>query len=187
MTLYLIRHTRVQITPGICYGQSDIPLADTFESEAEEILRKLPQKGFPVYSSPLSRCTELAHKISSTFHIDPRLMELDFGKWEMKAWEKIDRIKSDFWMEDFVTRTCPDGESYQQMASRVACAAEQIARECPEAAVIVTHSGVIRLFWVWAHERPLSDAFEFQIGYGDIYRVKCQGSQFLEFQSLTGF
>lgn len=33
MKLYLVRHTRVDVPSGICYGQTDVPLADSFETE----------------------------------------------------------------------------------------------------------------------------------------------------------
>lgn len=35
MEVILIRHTSVDVPPGTCYGQSDVPLRDTFEQEAE--------------------------------------------------------------------------------------------------------------------------------------------------------
>src|SRR5690606_3084199 len=34
--LYLIRHTRVGCTPGLCYGQLDVPLAESFAAEAQD-------------------------------------------------------------------------------------------------------------------------------------------------------
>jgi len=41
MEIYLIRHTAVQ-APGICYGHYDVPLADTFATEAAQLRTKLP-------------------------------------------------------------------------------------------------------------------------------------------------
>ena len=35
MELILIRHTSVDVPPGVCYGQTDVPLKSTFEQEAE--------------------------------------------------------------------------------------------------------------------------------------------------------
>ena len=34
MRLHFIRHTRPDIARGVCYGQSDIPLAASFAEEA---------------------------------------------------------------------------------------------------------------------------------------------------------
>ncbi len=41
MTIYLIRHTKVAVKPGICYGQSDVGLADSFNKEAKIIQDKI--------------------------------------------------------------------------------------------------------------------------------------------------
>ena len=37
MEVLLIRHTAVEVAPGICYGQTDVPLKSTFEQEAEVV------------------------------------------------------------------------------------------------------------------------------------------------------
>lgn len=34
MEVILIRHTSVDVPPGVCYGQTDVPLKPTFEQEA---------------------------------------------------------------------------------------------------------------------------------------------------------
>ena len=34
MEVILIRHTSVDVPPGMCYGQTDVPLKPTFETEA---------------------------------------------------------------------------------------------------------------------------------------------------------
>ncbi len=171
MSLYLVRHTRVQIAPGICYGQSDIPLAETFKEEVAAVSGKLPAGDFPVYASPLSRCVRLAAQIAPAYRADERLMELNFGDWEMKTWDDIPRNESEKWMEDFVHRACPGGESYGQMAARVMPCITQIARAHPAGAVIVTHSGVIRLVWANAAGKPLAQAFDLRLDFGEVFSV----------------
>ena len=34
MDIIMVRHTRVGVPKGTCYGWSDVPVADTFEQEA---------------------------------------------------------------------------------------------------------------------------------------------------------
>jgi alpha-ribazole phosphatase len=84
MEAYLIRHTKVAVEPGLCYGQTDVPLAASFEIEAETVKQKLSEPdGVITYSSPLSRCQKLAKFLhSGTVRIDPRLMEMHFGVLE---------------------------------------------------------------------------------------------------------
>ncbi len=85
MEIYLIRHTQPKVASGICYGQSDIGLANSFPEELaslKEELKHLLDDHNMVYSSPLSRCQKLAHSLfKEVIVIDPRLMELDFGTW----------------------------------------------------------------------------------------------------------
>ena len=62
MEVILIRHTSVDVPPGMCYGQTDVPLKPTFEAEAavtaENLKAYLPFDH--VYTSPLTRCVRLA-------------------------------------------------------------------------------------------------------------------------------
>ena len=61
MILTLIRHTSVAVPKGVCYGQSDVALAGSFDSEAKVVCGRLKGRRFDeVYSSPLSRCVKLA-------------------------------------------------------------------------------------------------------------------------------
>ena len=89
MEIYLIRHTTPEIEKGVCYGDSDIPLKDTFFLESEKVLNAIPLNFDEVYSSPLQRCKQLAHVISEDITIDNRLKELNFGSWELKKWSDI--------------------------------------------------------------------------------------------------
>ena len=41
MNTYFIRHTSVDVAPGVCYGRSDVPLSDTFEEEASRTLEQI--------------------------------------------------------------------------------------------------------------------------------------------------
>ena len=64
MKLYLIRHTSLQIVPGVCYGQSDIDVAASFSQELNLIKRALSSTQFDaIYTSPLQRCTKLAEAL----------------------------------------------------------------------------------------------------------------------------
>jgi hypothetical protein len=126
MEVYLIRHTTPKVDKGICYGQSDISCTDSFMEEAARIIKNLPERFDAVYSSPLIRCSCLAENLAKpdSILIDSRLMEVNFGLWEMKKWDDIDKSLLDVWMKDFVvmtlkvngktccsTRTLPEGSS----------------------------------------------------------------------------
>ena len=55
MKITLIRHTRVAVETGICYGWSDVGVAPSFETEASRVKENISNERFDiVYSSPLS-------------------------------------------------------------------------------------------------------------------------------------
>ena len=59
MQLHLIRHPRPAIEPGICYGQSDIGLAESAVEVATRLKPLLPD-AYTVHASPLLRARLLA-------------------------------------------------------------------------------------------------------------------------------
>lgn len=139
MRLFLIRHPQPEITPGICYGRSDLPLCQPWSADA---LRAHLPASVPVVSSPLQRCRALAAALASDYRIDERLTELDFGAWEMQAWDDIPRAQIDAWAADPLGFRAHGGESVAQMQARIRQAlAELDGRDC----VWVTHAGVMKL------------------------------------------
>lgn len=148
MILHLIRHPKPLVDPGICYGRLDIP-AENPESVAEQLQRELPP-GLPVWSSPLRRCRALAELLHPAPCIDPRLVEMDFGRWEGVHWDAVPRAEIDAWAADVAGYAPPGGESPLMLQDR---ALDFVAgMDVPEA-VIVTHAGVIRT--LLAHWRGL--------------------------------
>ncbi|WP_288171946.1 histidine phosphatase family protein, partial [Porphyromonas sp. CAG:1061] len=54
------RHTSLKISGDICYGASDIEVAETFEAEAAEVRKRLSVERYDaVFTSPLSRASKL--------------------------------------------------------------------------------------------------------------------------------
>lgn len=173
MNLYLIRHTSIAISPGICYGQSDVELADTFIDEAEEIKVQISDIKFDkIYSSPLTRCKKLAeHIFSSDIIYDNRLMELNFGEWELQAWDKINHPQINRWMTDFVNTPCPKGESFIELHNRVKGFLNDFKKEKLNNVSIITHGGVIRSIIAHIHNEDLKNAFKREINYGTINKL----------------
>lgn len=139
MRTFLIRHPKPDIDTGICYGRSDPGLADDPVGCAEALAPLLP-KDAPLYTSPLRRCLELARALHDAPMIDERLVEMDFGDWEMRRWDDIPRAEIDAWAADPVGYSPPGGESPLAMRARVAT----LLRELPGTAVLVAHGGVLR-------------------------------------------
>ncbi|MBU2950047.1 alpha-ribazole phosphatase [Tamlana agarivorans] len=180
MEIYLIRHTTPAVEKGICYGQTDLDLVENHEEEFAAILSKLPkEKEFRVISSPLKRCTSLAETFSETATLEPRLKELNFGDWEMQAWNDIPEEAMAPWMTDFVNVAVPNGESYVQLASRVQAYFEDLAHSNnPKDHIIVCHAGPMRAFLAHVLDIPLKDSFKIKIQYGDVFHLKLENGKF---------
>jgi len=174
MEIYLIRHTTPAIEKGVCYGQSDIALKNTFLQEASLVLGNLPKNITKVYSSPLKRCTHLAKLIDDNYSTDARLMEINFGLWELKKWDDIPWEESKLWMEDFVNVSVPNGESYIALQERVIDFYKEIIKnhESSKVIAIVTHAGVIRALLSYLRNIDLKDSFEIKVIYGQVFRVE---------------
>ena len=169
MELILVRHTKVAVE-GVCYGFSDVDLADTFEEEKDEVLKKVDSTNSVIFSSPLSRCTKLASHISSKYKSDERIKELNFGDWEMKKWDDLSDPEFDVWMNDYINYKCPNGESLLDMKDRVEAFYKGIATGNYDKVILVTHGGVIRLFHHLINGIYLDEIFNIKIEYGDVIK-----------------
>lgn len=141
MALILVRHTTPLVAQGTCYGRSDLPLAASFEAEAEAVRDKLSSLGAggPVLTSPLTRCRRLADSLGPA-QIHDAFTEMDFGRWEGLAWDAIPRAELDAWAQDFMGARPHGGESVAALRDRVARGLAGLA----PGTVIVTHAGVIK-------------------------------------------
>lgn len=173
MNIWLIRHTKVDLKTGICYGQSDISLAHTFKDEALVIKNQVSEINFDkIFSSPLSRCKKLSDFLfNSEIIYDDRLMELNFGEWELQEWDKIKHPDIDRWMSDFVNTPCPNGESFIDLHNRVGTFLSEIKNNQYDNIAIVTHGGVIRSFIAHIKNEDLKNAFKREINYGTINKL----------------
>lgn len=172
MEVILIRHTKVNNPTSVCYGQTDIGLASSFENEKDSILSKLTLTDpFTVYSSPAKRCTRLAESIVCTYKVDTRLQEMNFGDWENTPWQDIPQPQLTLWMEDFVTIQTPHGESFLDLHKRVKEFITELQQSESDKVILITHAGVIRSILCDSLGIPLVNAFRLTIDYGSISKL----------------
>ncbi len=179
MKLTLIRHTSLQIEPGICYGQSDIDVAASFASELASTQSKLANSAFDaLYTSPLQRCVKLAEalNLSEVAH-DNRLKELYFGDWELRAWDDIPRDIFDAWAHDYANKAPPNGETFSQLQQRgIHFLAEMLAKHANEHIAIISHGGMIRALLAHVLNMELKGLFRFTIDYGSVTQLDFSGT-----------
>lgn len=168
--IYFVRHTKVGIAKGICYGHSEVPLAKSFTFEAQMVNQMLSQISFSsVYSSPLSRCLKLATYCGfSKIKIEDDLIELDFGDWEMQKWDTIDMS---IWEKDWINNPPPNGESFAMMYQRTTRFFNQIAPQKGNI-IIFTHNGVINCAKAYYKNIKLENTFNTTTPYGGIYCIE---------------
>jgi len=174
MQLYLVRHSRPAIAKGICYGQTDLDVAETFAEDLKLICSKLMDVSVSIgFSSPLQRCTKLAERLPlKSLKTDPLLMELNFGDWEMQAWEQIPRQQIAAWSATYIDMPPPNGESFATLQQRVIKFINQLKNQHQgDNILIITHAGVIRAMLALALNLPLSEVFKFQLDYGSVTQL----------------
>jgi alpha-ribazole phosphatase len=172
MQVYLIRHTATNADKGLCYGQTDLELKTPFLPTFVSIKNKLPKNINRVYSSPLRRCTQLATFLSNQhYEVNDLLKELNFGNWENQYWNDLPQEEMTLWMNDFVHVCPPNGESFEELNTRVKHFIDHTLfknHDEHESIVIITHAGIIRSFICNLLELDLSKAFKINIDYGAV-------------------
>lgn len=173
MNITLIRHTRVAVEPGLCYGWTDVGLAPSFGDEAQQVKQSLAGRQFDrIYSSPLSRCRKLAAYCGFLSPIeDERLKELNFGSWEMKKWDNIADPTLQSWYKDWIHQPAGGAESYEDQCRRVAEFLDELKTSGIGQACIFTHRGVIACAMVYAGICSIGDSFSFEVDYGSLNRI----------------
>lgn len=148
MKLWLVRHGPPLVESGVCYGASDVPADPQGTLQAAHALARRLPTGLAVRCSPLRRCRQLADALSAlrpdlAGRADPRLAEMDFGRWEGAPWDAIGPAEFHGWTADFPGYRCGGGESVAQLMARVAMALAD-TRRAGRDALWITHGGVVR-------------------------------------------
>jgi alpha-ribazole phosphatase len=140
--LYLVRHAAVAVPAGVCYGRSDVKLAEPVVELARSLSLVLPPV-IPVFTSPLSRCLLLAQAICASPLVDARLAEMDFGAWEMRRFDDVPRAQIDAWAADPLGFRAPGGETGDEVILRAEMALVEILASGSDA-IVVSHGGPLR-------------------------------------------
>lgn len=172
MECWLVRHTSVDVPAGTCYGRSDVPLRDSFGDEAAVVRQQLDGERFDaVFCSPLSRCTRLAAACGYGDAVrDDRLLELDFGAWEMQPFASIDDPQLQRWFDNWIDTVPTGGESFAQQIARVGGLLEELRRGPWQRVLIFAHGGVQLCAGVHAGLFQAREAFDHNLPYGSILK-----------------
>ena len=183
--LYFIRHGETDFNVAQrLQGRSETRLNARGRTQGREIagvLRELFERerhrpsDFAYVSSPLLRARETMELLRAelgldpkTYEIDDRLAEISYGEWEGFTLAEIQardpgvlqRRERDKW--DFQP---PGGESYREVAKRVAAWYATVTRDT----VLAAHGGVARALMANFHILPEEEATHADILHGVVY------------------
>lgn len=166
MGLILLRHTRPAAPEGLCYGTTDLPLDEPALAERLPVLAATLPRLDRIRTSPLSRCRRLGEAIGRArglvAEVDPRLVEMNFGRWENRAWSALPRAELDAWAAKFDTARPHGGETVAELAQRVEAALSDAPQ--PGTTLWVTHAGIVRATCAL---RGLHAGWDTRLGFGE--------------------
>ena len=179
MKLFFLRHTSLDVESDTFYGQTDLDVSKTFESELILIKKKIDLLGIELdtikfYSSPLQRCLKLAKSLSQNISIDPRLKEINLGDWEMKRFSEISIREKTLWEENLLTYKIPNGETNNNFLCRLSSFTNDIISENLDV-FVVAHAGSINGMISNLTKRPFDKQvkkFWEKINYGSISMIE---------------
>lgn len=201
MRLFLIRHPRPAVADGLCYGATDLPLAGDPQTAAAALHRQWRDRfvaasagasaiasssdsaaplpaGLPLFASPLQRCAQFAHHLARQLNTQPvihdaRLAELNFGAWEMRAWDDIGAAALAAWAADPLHHAPPGGESVAALQQRVLSFLAELQAAATPAAMLITHAGVMKVLHGHAHQLPPASWMRTRFAYGELVVIDC--------------
>ena len=174
MEVVLVRHTSVDVPRGTCYGQTDVPVRDTFEQEARATLAEL-QQHMPfdrAYTSPLTRARQLAAFCGYADALcDNRIMEMNMGEWEMQLYDEIQDPHLEEWYRDYMHLPTTGGESFPQLYRRVASFLDELKRLGYSKVVIFAHGGVLISAGLYAGLYSEENVWDHLVPFGGLLKI----------------
>lgn len=160
-------------------GRRDIGISDAGKLQAQQALAWIKDVNVTeILASPQARAIKTAEFFAQHFTLgigrDPRLLDLNVGKWEGEFWETIaghDDFASYF---EGKAEEFPDGENLEDARNRAVSSVEEALLDNPHGAfvVLVTPAAIIQLILSHYLEMPASTYFRLQICSGSLSLIR---------------
>jgi len=187
-TFVLLRHGETLLTPEKRFsgsGGTDPELSATGRDQAARAALHFAALGTvqDIVSSPLRRCRETAAAVADRLGLDVRiddgLRETDFGAWEGLTFGEVrERYGDDLtaWLADPETAPTGGGESFTEVADRVAAARDLLtARYAGRTVLVVTHVTPIKTLVRLALGAPAQSMFRMELSAASVSTVAYYG------------
>ncbi len=148
--IWVVRHGRTEANAsGLLLGRANPELDEVGRQQAAQIATVIPENA-RVISSPLLRTRQTAEAIRPDVTTDDRLLELDYGDFDLKPVRDIPADTWAAWRADADFRP-PNGETFRELATRVGSLLDEISEEAVDTdVVVVTHVSPIKASIAWA-------------------------------------
>jgi broad specificity phosphatase PhoE len=165
--IILTRHGHVEgIRPRRFRGREDVPLTDLGKAQAEATARRIAELWRPdgLFTSPMGRCVEtgiaIANACDTSSRILDSLIEIDYGNWQWKTHEEINRTFPELYAKWRTTPhffRFPQGEALQDLVARVADTLRYVLQDYRDRTVVlVGHNTICRVLLMQVLDQPLS-------------------------------
>lgn len=160
-----------------------MPLDELGREQADRVAARFESHRIEaIYSSPLSRCLELAETVARRHGlevvVDERLREIDLGRWDGELVERIIEMDGDLikrWTKDPLTEI-PGGESLQSVQERAMEWYHEATGAHPEGMILASsHGGPIRAILAGVIGLPLSNIFRLTVDLASVSVLNAMG------------
>jgi len=182
LRIFLVRHGQTTWnTEDRFQGHADVPLDSTGERQVTMLANRLANLPFKaIYSSDLQRASQTAQVIAtvqdSPVILDPRFREIHFGLWQgmttQIASEKYPTQLSS-WNDNRLSYIPPGGESFFQLADRVASGMQHIlSLYSSDDILLVSHGVSLRALTCQLLEIGLENYWRFQFSNASLSEIQ---------------
>lgn len=160
MRIWLTRHGQTDLNKKkLMQGLTDAPLNERGIDQAKEARAAIGNIDFDqVFASPLERAIKTAEIIGNVprdeIIIDPRIIEVDFGKYEKRHYLKLGLPMTMYWLWPEKIKAPKTVEPVSSMVERSRSFLQELEKKDYEDVLIVCHGGIIRALCGYLEDRP---------------------------------
>ena len=163
MKIWLARHGQTDFNKThLMQGHTDKPLNETGMEQARAMRKKIlaahPDLHFDaVYASPLNRAQVTGSLLSDVpedqLIIDDRLIEVDFGKYELKPYGSMGFAMTLYWLLPEIIPAPRTVEPVRSMVERSSSFLSELEKKDYDNVLVACHGGILRALFGYMEDR----------------------------------
>lgn len=150
MEIWLVRHGQTKLNKKkLMQGLTDEPLSETGIRQAQEARNRIGEVSFDaVYASPLDRAIQTGSIVGNVprdqVMIDRRIIETDFGKYELRPYASMGIAMSLYWALPEVFPAPKTVETIASMVKRSRSFLKELEKKDYRRVLVASHGGILR-------------------------------------------